>query len=58
MIRRKPWARGYDESMFEFIKDTINYNNLVVKFQSLLPIPDGYVEWGIEAIHTPYSVKN
>ena len=57
-IGRKPWARGFDESKFEFIKDILNDNNLVAKFQSLEPFPDGYVERGNEAIHSPYSTNS
>lgn len=39
---RKPWSRGYHESKFEFINEVLNDKDLIAKFQSLDPLPEGF----------------
>ena len=39
---RKPWSRGYNLSKFDFIQNVLNDDELMARFRSLEPLPDGY----------------
>ena len=39
---RKPWARGYDSSKFDFIRNASNDDDLMVRFRSSESLSDGY----------------